>query len=97
MTTVQIYDAKQNRIVPLQKIEKSDEEWKKLLSENQFEITTMKGTEVPGTCPFEEVHQAGIFQCLRCGIDLFRSSTKFESGTGWPSYYEPISPLNVVE
>ena len=79
------------------KIEKSDADWKKLLTEKQYEITTNKGTEPPGTRTFSTVHEPGIFQCVRCGTDLFRSSTKFESGTGWPSYYEPISPLNVVE
>jgi len=84
-------------VINLEKIEKSDEEWKKLLTEKQYEITTRKGTEVPGTCLFSEFHQPGIFQCVRCGTDLFRSSAKFESGTGWPSYYEPVSPVNVAE
>ncbi len=97
ITTVQIYDAKQNRVVTLEKIEKSDAEWKKLLTTKQYEITTNKGTELPGTCHFDEVHEPGIFQCIRCATALFRSSAKFESGTGWPSFYEPISPLNVVE
>jgi len=83
--------------VTVDKIEKSDADWKKLLTKKQYEITTKKGTEPPGTCTFNTVHESGIFQCVRCGTDLFRSSTKFESGTGWPSYYEPISPLNVVE
>jgi len=97
ITTIQIYDAKQDKVVAVEKIEKSDEEWKKLLTGEQYEITTRQGTESPGTCTFEEVHEPGIFQCVRCGTDLFRSSTKFESGTGWPSYYEPISRLNVME
>ena len=95
--TIQIYDARQNRIVTVEKIEKSDAEWKKLLPGKQYEITTRKGTEVPSTCLFGEFHEPGIFQCVRCGTDLFRSSARFESGTGWPSYYEPVSPLNVVE
>lgn len=84
-------------MVTVEKIEKSDADWKKLLTEKQYEITTKKGTESPGTCPFSTVHEPGIFQCVRCGTDLFHSSTKFESGTGWPSYYKLISPLNVVE
>ena len=84
-------------MVTVEKIEKSDADWKKLLTEKQYEITTKKGTEAPGTCTFSTAHEPGIFQCIRCGTDLFRSSAKFESGTGWPSYYEPISPLNVVE
>jgi peptide-methionine (R)-S-oxide reductase len=97
ITTVQIYDAKQNRVITVNKIEKADAEWKKLLTEKQYEITSRKGTEFPGTYPFDQVHEPGIFQCVRCDTDLFCSSAKFESGTGWPSYYEPISPLNVVE
>ncbi len=97
ITTVKIFDAKKNKVVSVEKIEKSDAEWKKLLTAQQYEITTRKGTESPGTCPFDKVHETGIFQCVRCGTALFRSSAKFESGTGWPSYYEPISLLNVVE
>jgi len=97
ITTVQIYDAKQSRVVTVEKIEKSDAEWKELLTEKQYEITARKRTEGPGTCLFDQVHEPGIFQCVRCGTDLFRSPTKFESGTGWPSFYEPISTLNMVE
>jgi len=97
MATVRIYDAKQNRVVTVERLEKTDAEWKKSLTEKQYEITTKKGTEAPGTCPFNAVHEPGIFRCVRCGTDLFRSATKFESGTGWPSFYEPVSPLNVAE
>ena len=97
MTTVRIYDANQNKVVTVERIEKPDAEWRKMLTGKQYEITTAKGTELPGTCPFDQVHEPGIFQCVRCGTGLFRSSAKFESGTGWPSYYEPVSPLNVVE
>lgn len=57
----------------MKKIEKSDAEWKKLLNEKQYEITTRKGTEFPGTCTFDQIHEAGIFQCVRCGTDLFHS------------------------
>ena len=84
-------------MVTVDKIEKTDAEWKTQLTSKQYEITTRKGTERPGTCLFGEFNEPGIFQCVRCGTDLFRSSTKFESGTGWPSYYEPVSPLNIAE
>lgn len=94
---VQIYDARQNKVVLVEKIEKADSEWKKLLTKKQYEITTSKGTEAPGSCLLGEIHESGFFQCIRCGTDLFRISAKFESGTGWPSYYEPVSPLNVLE
>jgi peptide-methionine (R)-S-oxide reductase len=97
MTTIQIYDARLDKVVTVEKIEKPDKEWQKILTPRQYEITTRKGTEVPGSCVFTEVHQPGIFKCVRCGTDLFRYSTKFESGTGWPSFYEPASPLNLVE
>lgn len=97
MTIIRIYDAKQNRVVTVESLEKTDAEWKKLLTKKQYEITTKKETEAPGTCLFDAVHEPGIFRCMRCGTDLFRSITKFESGTGWPSFYEPVSSLNVKE
>jgi peptide-methionine (R)-S-oxide reductase len=95
-TKVQIFDAKSNSVVNTDKIVKPDEEWKKLLTPKQYEITTRKGTEAPGSRTFSEVHATGIFRCVRCDTDLFRSQTKFESGTGWPSLYEPVSQLNVI-
>lgn len=97
MTTIQIFDAKLNKVMTVEKIEKSDAEWKKSLTAKQYEITTGNGTEAPGSRTYNDIHEPGIFQCVRCGTDLFRSSTKFESGTGWPSFYEPVSPLNVIE
>ncbi len=95
--TVKIFDAKQDKVITVEKIQKSDAEWRKLLPEDSYEVTTKRGTERPGTSAFEEVHGDGIFKCIRCGTDLFEKSTKFESGTGWPSFYEPVSPLNVVQ
>ena len=97
MTAVQIFDAKQNKILTLEKIEKSDDAWKDILTKKQYEITTRNGTESPGSCTFDGLHEPGVFRCVRCDTDLFHSSTKFESGTGWPSFFEPISPLNVIE
>lgn len=97
MTTIRIYDAANDKVVEVDKVEKSDEEWAKMLTKEQHEITARKGTESPGTCLFEQVHEAGIFRCVRCDTDLFRSTTKFDSGTGWPSYNEPVSQLNLVE
>jgi peptide-methionine (R)-S-oxide reductase len=93
---VKIYDVKRDKVLEVEKTEKSDAEWKKLLTQEQYEISTKKGTETPGTCEYKQVHKPGIFQCVRCGTDLFRMSTKYDSGTGWPSFYEPVSPLNIV-
>jgi len=92
---VRIFDARQNKVVYADRVVKTDAEWKKLLTPEQYQITTKKGTEHPFTCAFEEVKEPGIFKCVRCGTDLFGSSTKFESGTGWPSFYEPVSDLNI--
>jgi len=97
MTTIRIYNAKRNKVVIVDKIEKSNAEWEKILTKAQYEITTKKGTENPGTCLFHQVHEPGLFRCVRCETDLFRNATKFDSGTGWPSYYEPVSRLNVIE
>ena len=88
MANAQIYDAKLNKVLTVEKIQKSDEEWKKVLNKKEWEITTKKGTEAPGSCAFDGVHEPGIFRCVRCDTDLFRSATKFESGTGWPSFFE---------
>jgi peptide-methionine (R)-S-oxide reductase len=96
MAKVRIYDAKKKRLVMVEVIDKTDAEWKKLLTAEQYEITTRQGTEAPGTCTLDHVHGPGIFRCVRCGTDLFHSSAKFNSGTGWPSYHEPISSLNVA-
>jgi len=96
VTTVKIYDVKEDKVLEVGKIEKSDAEWKKLLTPKQYEISTKKGTETPGTCQFKQVHKPGIFKCVRCDTDLFRIIAKYESGTGWPSFYEPVSQLNIV-
>jgi peptide-methionine (R)-S-oxide reductase len=97
MIKIKIYDVKQDKVVTVERITKSDAEWKKLLTNEQYKITTKKGTELPGTCAFDNIHDEGIFRCIRCSTDLFHNSAKFESGTGWPSYYEPVSQLNVIE
>ena len=92
-----VYDVKQGKEIEVEKIEKTPEQWRKILTKEQYRVTTQKGTETPGTCLFEEIHGDGIFRCVRCGTDLFRSKTKYNSGTGWPSYNEPVSHLNIRE
>lgn len=94
---MRIFDVKSNKEIDVEKIQKTDDEWKRLLTEDQYRITTQKGTETPGTCLFNESHGEGLFRCVRCHTDLFQNGTKFESGTGWPSYNEPVSPLNIIE
>jgi peptide-methionine (R)-S-oxide reductase len=73
----------------------TDEEWKKRLSPEVYYIARQKGTERPFTSPFETLKDIGTYYCAACGNALFKSDTKFESGCGWPSFYEPISKSSV--
>jgi peptide-methionine (R)-S-oxide reductase len=95
MDIVQIFDGRQKKILYLDKVRKTDAEWKKILTPEQYQVTAREGTEQPFTCTFDNIKELGIYQCVRCGTDLFRSAAKFDSGTGWPSYYEPVSDLNI--
>lgn len=84
-------------VVSLPKVVKSEEEWKKQLSPASFDITRHAGTERPFTGSLLEVHDKGVFRCICCDTALYDSATKFESGTGWPSFYQPIAKENIVE
>jgi peptide-methionine (R)-S-oxide reductase len=74
----------------------TNEEWKKILPDNVYAIARMRGTERPWSSPFEESKDIGTYYCAVCGNPLFRSDTKFESGCGWPSFYEPVSKSSVI-
>lgn len=78
-----------------EKIIKSNEEWKRLLTPDQYRITREKGTEPAFTGKYHNFKGKGVYQCVGCGLDLFRSEAKFDSGTGWPSYWQPVSKQNV--
>lgn len=78
------------------KVVKTDAEWKKLLSPEQYYIARMKGTERPWTSKFEKFDEKGTYFCAACGNALFRSDTKFESGCGWPSFYEPVTKTSII-
>jgi len=79
------------------KIRKSNEEWKRVLSADQYYITRQAGTEAPYSSPLLNVHESGVFECVCCDLPLFSSKTKFESNTGWPSFWAPIAKQNLVE
>ena len=97
MSAIQIFDYRQQKIISVEKVSRTKDDWKKLLTSEQYEITTEQGTERPFTCTFDEIKDPGVFQCVRCGTDLFANKVKFHSGTGWPSYNAPVSDLNVTE
>ncbi len=79
------------------KVIKTDEEWKKELTTEQYEVARKHGTERAFTGEYWDNHEKGMYNCVCCGEPLFNSDTKFESGTGWPSFYAPVDQHNVDE
>jgi len=99
--TVTIIDFADNggRIGPVDvaKVVKTDAEWREQLSDLCYTVTRKEGTERPFTGPLNKEHRKGIFRCICCDTAVFSSEAKFESGTGWPSFWQPIAPENVTE
>src|SRR6266496_1039773 len=81
----------------IKKVIKTDAEWKSILTPEQYNVTRQKGTEAPYSSPLNDMHEQGIFECVGCELPLFSSKTKFDSGTGWPSFWAPIARENVRE
>jgi len=94
---IKIFNATTGEIEEVEKIYKSDAKWKKILAPEQYRVTRLKGTEkaFSGQCLSLKKRETGVYQCVDCGTDLFTVETKFESGTGWPSFWEPVSRLNI--
>jgi peptide-methionine (R)-S-oxide reductase len=78
------------------KVSKSDEEWRRELSPEQYEVARLAGTERAFTGKYWDTKAPGVYHCVCCGEPLFESSAKYDSGTGWPSFYAPIDPTVVV-
>ncbi len=81
----------------MEKVNKPEKEWKKQLTPNQYYVTRQAGTEPPFTGDYWDCHEDGMYACVCCGEPLFSSETKFESGSGWPSFYQPVKRDSIEE
>lgn len=93
---VLIFDVRTNKVADVEKVKRTDEEWKKILSEDEFRVARKKGTEPAFSGKYHDFHEKGVYRCVCCGTDLFFSKDKFESGTGWPSFTAPVNAHNVT-
>jgi peptide-methionine (R)-S-oxide reductase len=93
---VQFDDAgRRHGLARVKRIVRSDAEWRKMLSAEQFYVTRRENTDTPYTGTFYKMHEAGLYRCICCGNALFSSDTKFDSGTGWPSFWAPVADENI--
>jgi len=94
---IRIFNAATGQVEEVERVYKTDAQWKKILTPEQYSVTRLKGTEKPfsGRCILPKKNEQGVYRCVCCGTDLFLVTTKFESGTGWPSFWEPVSELNI--
>ena len=95
--SVKLYSVATRGYIMSEKVIKTNEEWRKLLTPAQYHVTREKGTEPAFSSASQNNHEKGTYQCICCGNDLYSSEHKFESGTGWPSFWQPIAPENVAE
>ena len=95
VSQIKVYSVSRKGYVMVEKVKKTDAEWKQILTPDQFQVLRKQGTERAFTGEYWDNHEKGIYLCAACGNDLFCSDTKFDSGTGWPSFWAPIDPKNV--
>jgi peptide-methionine (R)-S-oxide reductase len=93
---IRVYSVEKGSYVMTQTVVKTNEEWKKALTPEQYHILREKGTERAFTGKYDKHHEHGVYRCAACGLDLYRSEDKFDSGTGWPSFTAPIAASNVL-
>lgn len=92
---ISLFDYQTGKEILVEKVQKTKEEWKKSLTREQYHVTREKGTERAFTGKYHAHKEKGIYRCVSCGTDLFDSEAKFDSGTGWPSFWEPVSSKNI--
>jgi peptide-methionine (R)-S-oxide reductase len=92
---ITVYNALEGRFEEVEKVIKSEGEWKKALTPEEFKILRKKGTERAFTGKYNDFKEKGIFKCAACDNDLYSSAHKYDSGTGWPSFWQPVSEKNI--
>ncbi len=92
---VLIFNANEGKVEELERVVMTDLEWKKILTSEQYRIMRQKGTEPPNAAKCDAARVGGLYKCAGCGTDLFSSGEKFHSGTGWPSFWDPVSEMNI--
>lgn len=94
--SIRVYSAEKGGYILSQTVTKTKEEWKKQLTPEQYHILREMGTEEAFTGKYANSHAHGLYRCAACGLDLFRSEDKYDSGTGWPSFTKPVAPENII-
>lgn len=92
---LKIYSVSKKEVIMVEKIIKKEEEWRKKLTAEQYHVTREKGTEIPFSGQYNKSKENGTYQCICCENDLFQSTAKYDSGTGWPSFWKPVATENV--
>jgi peptide-methionine (R)-S-oxide reductase len=92
---IRVDSAERKGYVMTEKVQKSDQEWRRVLTTESFFITRRKGTEKPFANAYWDNRERGVYRCVCCDLDLFSSEAKYESGTGWPSFRQPVAPENI--
>ena len=95
-TRIEVLSVDEGKVVARERVELGEEEWRQRLDDEPFRVLRKHGTERAFTGELADNKEKGVYRCAGCGNDLFASETKFDSGTGWPSFWEPVSELNVA-